>query len=118
MAQNNSSENNVDSLMKNYKKNLEGFSKATKAAGETVKNIAQMQKKFMQESLQNMNGIASEIMAAQPIQRASISQKALTQGLNRAMEHSNAMFQALTQPTNEWLEKQAGNSKQAGKSAS
>ena len=117
MAQNNSSENNVNGLMQNYKKNLQNFTKATKAAGETVKNLAQMQSKFMQESLQNMNGIATEMMAAQPNQRASISQKALSQGLNRTMEHSNAVLQTLTQSATNWLEQQDRQTKKAGQSA-
>jgi hypothetical protein len=118
MAQKNSSENKVKDLMQNYKQNLQGFAKATKVAGETVKNLTQMQNKFMQESLQNMNGIATEIMTAQPIQRAAISQKALSQGLNRAVAHSNAVLQALTQPATDWFEQQDRQSKQSAKSAS
>ncbi|MBN9565496.1 MAG: phasin family protein [Alphaproteobacteria bacterium] len=117
MTQGKSPENNVDNLVENYKQNLQNLTKMTKAAGETVKNLTQLQNKYMQESLQGISGIANEIMAAQPVQRASLSQKAMNQGLNRAMAHSNAVLQALSQSATTWFEQLNNQPKKPSKSA-
>jgi hypothetical protein len=85
----------LNEVMKNYSNGMSVLSQFSELTTGTFQHLTQLQTQFAKESVEEVNGVVRQMMAAPAGQRASLSQQAVTQGLNRVMTHGNAVAQML-----------------------
>ena len=84
-------------VMKGCTQGFKLMSQFSELATGTVQDLTQLQAQFAKETMEDMSGVVRQLMASPAGQRLGLTQKAMTDNLNRVMAHSNAITQKVAE---------------------